>query len=64
MSFREIKDFGLRRLPTRANMLQEVGILLTFVLVPTFGMIFRLKMVEWFKGLFRHKNAQNPTFFA
>ena len=63
-SFREIKDFILRRLPTCAITLQEVRILPTLVLVPTFGLIFRLKMVECVKGLFGHKNAQNPTFFA
>ena len=61
-NFQEIEDFGLRRLPTHATMLQDVGILPTMVLVPTFGLIFGLKIVEWFKGLFRQKNAQNLTF--
>ena len=37
--FREIKDFGLRRLPTRAITFLEVGALLTFVLFPPFGII-------------------------
>ena len=62
--FREIKDFGIERLPTCAITLQEVGILPTLVLVPIFGLIFGLKMVEYVKGLFGQKKAQNPTFFA
>ena len=63
-SFQEIEDFGLGRLPTRAITLQEVEILPTLVLVPIFGLIFGLKMVEGFKGLFGQKNDQNPTFFG
>ena len=35
--FREIKDFGLRRLPTRAITFQEVEILPTLAHSPLFG---------------------------
>ena len=52
------------KLPTHVTTLQEVEIFPTLVLVPTFGLIFGLKMVEGVKGLFGQKNAQNLTFFA
>ena len=57
---REIKDFGLGRLPTRSSMLQEVGTLPTLVLVSIFLLIFGLKMVERAKGLFKHKKGPKP----
>ena len=37
--FKEIKDFGLGRLPTLAITLQEVGVLHTLVLFSPFGQI-------------------------
>ena len=41
MRFQEIKDFELRRLPTHATTLQEVGIFFTFVYFHPKGLVLR-----------------------
>ena len=43
--FQEVEVFGFRRFPIHLSMLQEVGILLTLVLLSIFLLIFGLK--EW-----------------
>ena len=50
--FREIKDFGLGRLPTRATMLQEVGILPTMIYFNHKGLILGKMWCRGPKALF------------